>query len=318
MLIRVRNRQRRVNHLARHLGAAMRAQKVRAHVEAEIPRSDLLPGRRVTLSLRWTSLEVLRPSNHPDRSAPELPSLWFLLAEEEHPEPNTEPICWLLVSSRAIETLEEALQSLRWYTYRWRVEQFHFVLKSGCRIEQLQLETAARLEKAISTYSIIAWRLLQITYQARKTPEICCVEILPSLPWEVLHRATHPRQQPLQKPPSLEEAVRWIARLGGFLDRKGDGHPGVKTLWRGWRRLEELAAGYHLALAKATGPPASNDAYGNEQSLRSGRAGLTRIEQSLHGDFKMRWASCLSTDEEPGGIQPWTVSCSPVSLKRTI
>jgi len=262
LLIRVRDWKRRVNHPARHLGAAMRAQEVRAHVEVEIPRTDLLPGRRVRLSLRWASLEVLRPSNHPDRSAPKSLTLWFLLAEEEHPEPNTKPICWLLASSRAIETLENALQSLCWYTYRWRVEQFHFVLKSGCRVEQLQLETASRLQKAISTYSIVAWRLLQMTYQARRTPEICCLDVLPSLPWEVLHHATHQNQPLPEKPPSLEKAVRWIARLGGFLDRKSDGHPGVKTLWRGWRRLEDLAAGYHLALATATRPPASNDEYG--------------------------------------------------------
>lgn len=262
LLIRVREWQRLVNHPLRHVEAAIRAQPVRAQVEVEVPRSDLLPGRRVTLSLRWTSLEVLRPSNHPDRNAPPSLTLWFLLAEEEHPEPDTEAICWLLAFSKAIETLEDALQALRWYTYRWRVEQFHFVLKSGCRVEQLQLEAAERLEKAISTYSIVAWRLLHLTYQARKTPDICCLDVLPSLPWEVLHQATHPHAPVPQKPPTLEEAVRWIARLGGFLGRKRDGHPGVKTLWRGCRRLEYLATGYRLALKQATGPPASYDTYG--------------------------------------------------------
>lgn len=56
---------------------------------------------------------------------------------------------------------------MHWYTLRWVIERFHYVLKSGCHIEQLQLETAARLQRALATYALVAWRLLWLTYQAR-------------------------------------------------------------------------------------------------------------------------------------------------------
>ena len=77
---------------------------------------------------------------------------------------------------------------MRWYALRWLVERYHYVLKSGCRIERLQLETAARLERALATYAVVAWRLLWLTYEARRHPEASCESVLPREQWQVLHR----------------------------------------------------------------------------------------------------------------------------------
>ena len=42
------------------------------------------------------------------------------------------------------------------------------------------------------------------------------------------------------------QAVRWIAQHGGFLARKRAGEPGVTVIWRGWQRLQDIAATWHL------------------------------------------------------------------------
>ena len=114
------------------------------------------------------------------------------------------------------------------------------MLKSGCQIEQLQLETAHRLEMALATYAIVAWRLLWLTYQARCTPDASCEMVLEPHQWQALYATIHGHIYPHATPPTLAEVVRWIAQLGGFLGRKGDGEPGVKVLWRGLRRLDDI------------------------------------------------------------------------------
>ena len=259
LLVRVRDWQRRVNHPAGSLKKALAQQPVQAKVSVEIPRADQKPGRQTVLSVRWACLEILRPVNHPDRASPTSLRVWFLLAEEEQPPAGEKPICWLLASTLPILNLEEAQQTLRWYTFRWRIEQYHYVQKSGCRIEDLQLETAARLQRAITNYSLVAWHLLRLTYLSRAAPQVACVEVMPEVSWEVLYRATHGHRPLPTCPPKLHEAVRWIARLGGFLGRKHDKEPGVTTLWRGWRRLEDITAGYYLAKQHRL---ASSETYG--------------------------------------------------------
>ena len=122
------------------------------------------------------------------------------------------------------------MQAVAWYALRWLVERYHYVLKSGCRVERLQLETAKRLQRALATYAVVAWRLLWLTYEARRHPEASCEAVLPREQWQVLHQVVHKTTTIPAAPPSLREAVRQIARLGGFLARKGDGEPGVKTI----------------------------------------------------------------------------------------
>ena len=85
----------------------------------------------------------------------------------------------------------------------------------------------------------IAWRLLWLTYQARVTPTLSCEVILETQEWQALHRVVNRTKTLPSQPPTLQEAVRLLARLGGFLGRKNDGEPGVKVLWRGLQRLND-------------------------------------------------------------------------------
>jgi len=245
LLVRVCREKRRVEHPARYLDKALEREPVRGHVQIEIPARANRPGRTAQMAVRWLSLEVHAPCHGPKR--PAVP-LTFVLVEEINPPQGEKPVRWLLATTLRVENLEDALRYVQWYAYRWTIERFHFVLKSGCKIEQRQLETVERMERAIPVFSIVAWRLLWLTLQARETPETPCTVILEEFEWQVLCATVHARRRQVPaKPPTLREAVRMIAQLGGFLGRKCDGEPGPQTLWRGLRRLHDLGQGWLAA-----------------------------------------------------------------------
>ena len=175
-------------------------------------------------------------------------SLWAILVQEEAPPAGVTPIVWLLWTSLPITDLDAALRCVRWYSYRWLIERYHFVLKSGCRLEDLQLAAAARLERALATYCIVAWRLLWLTYEARQNPDTPCERALERSEWQALYCHIHKTSRPPATPPTLRQAVRWIAQLGGFLGRKWDGEPGVQTIWLGLRRLADMTAMWQLMM----------------------------------------------------------------------
>lgn len=166
--------------------------------------------------------------------------------QELMPPNGQEALHWRLLSSLPVQTLDEAKRCVRWYRLRWLIERYHFVLKSGCRIEERQLETAARLQTCLSVYAIVAWRLLWLTYQARCAPTASCEVAFTQEEWQTLYCYIHQVSVPPETPPSLQDAVRWVAQLGGFSNRTGDKHPGVKVLWRGWQRLQDLTAMWRL------------------------------------------------------------------------
>jgi IS4 transposase len=204
---------------------------------------DHQPGisaRDVTFTLRWRRVTILVPAKKKKKYANV--TLTAILVTETEPPEGAEPLSWLLLTSLPVQTFLQAAQCVIWYRYRWLIERYHFVLKSGCQLEDLQLETALRLERALATYCIVAWRLLWLTYQARKTPDISCEPAFQTHEWQALYAFTHQTNVLPSATPSLHETIHWIAKLGGFLARAGDGEPGVKTIWRGLRRLDDLAA----------------------------------------------------------------------------
>ena len=150
------------------------------------------------------------------------------------------PIEWFLVTDVPVKSFEDAVEKVKWYVQRWKIERFHYVLKSGCEVEELQFETADRIMKLVAMYSIIASRLLCITYVARTNPEISCETVLEENEWRILYCLTKKTKVPPEIAPTAKEAVSYLAKLGGFLGRKGDGEPGVKVIWRGLRELDTV------------------------------------------------------------------------------
>ena len=245
---------RRVEHEAKHLWPLLLQTPVAGEMMVEVGRSDERPARQAKVSLRWTDLKLEPPGHHKQRRHLASIPLWGLLVEEIEPPEGVSPIAWLLLTSLPVESWAEAVQIVEWYTRRWVIERFHHVLKSGCRVEHLQLETKERLERAVATYCVVAWRLLWLTYAARVQAEEPCSVALAPAEWQVLYCQAHGTSRPPQTAPSLEDAVRWIAQLGGFLGRKNDGAPGVQVLWRGWRRLHDMAETWSLLHSEEPDP----------------------------------------------------------------
>ena len=165
---------------------------------------------------------------------------------EPDPLDGQEAVHWLLLTSLPVTTLAQAQQIVQWYSYRWLIERFHYVLKSGCKLEERQLQSQSRLERLLGVFNLVAWRLLWLTYQTRQTPDASCLVVLAQEEWQALYAHHHRTTQLPSAPPTLSQATRWIAQLGGFLGRKSDGEPGVKVLWRGWMRLQDIVDTWRL------------------------------------------------------------------------
>jgi hypothetical protein len=239
--------ERCVDTPQRTLLATLRAEPVADTQAVELPRADDRAPRTATLTLRYRRLTLPPPAY---RAAERLPAVTLdaVLVQERDAPPGVEPIEWLLLTSVPVDSPADGWERVRWYTYRWRIERYHLVLKSGLRLEERQLGTAARLDCALAVGSVIASRLLELTYAARTQPDAPAGDWVSPTEWTVVWAARHPGQ-PVPPQPTLRQAVREIARLGGFLGRRRDGEPGVITLWRGLQRLHDLLQGYYLALA---------------------------------------------------------------------
>jgi hypothetical protein len=258
LLIRA-TRDRCIAEEARYLRDAVQAAPVGEVVPVAVGRRADRAPREAWLTLRWAALTLLPPRHRPGRAALAPVPVVAILAEEPAPPPGETAIRWLLLTTLPVAGGETALACVRAYAQRWLVERCHFALKAGCRVEALRLRTAERLRRALALYAIVARRLLWLTHLARADPEAPCTVALGAAEWQVLFRTRHPTAEVPARPPPLGQAVRWIARLGGFLDRAGDGEPGLKVLWRGLQRLDDLTLGWQLATAS----PAPSQLVGN-------------------------------------------------------
>ena len=224
------------------LFSAIRQSTVAGEITLKLQRTPRRRERLAVLNVRYGQF-WLQPPAH--LGALGSIAVNVVLAEEPHPPTGEKAVVWLLTTV-SVETFEAACQCLKWYSKRWLIERYFYVLKSGCRVEELQLENAGHLKRAIACYSMVAWRLLWLTYEARQHPEQSVAGILETEEWQVLYCRAHQTKEVPLVAPSLGESVLWIAKLGGFLGRKGDGEPGVETLWRGLGKLHEMAATWEL------------------------------------------------------------------------
>jgi hypothetical protein len=234
---------RRVEHPEQYLWATVTAWSVAATLTVHVPRHEGQPARQAVVSVRFGPV-TLRPPRH--RQAEHLPAVtvWAVSVLEEYPPAGVEPLEWLLLTTWAVPTVEAAVERVEWYGVRFGIEVWHKVLKSGCRIEARQLETGERLQRCLPLYSVLAWRILYATLLSRALPEVPCTVLLALEEWQALYCAIHHTPTPPPTPPTLQQAVHWVARLGGFLARRGDGEPGVTVLWKGFQHLADLTTMY--------------------------------------------------------------------------
>jgi hypothetical protein len=206
--------------------------------QLDLPRTPKRAPRTASLEIRAQTV-LLKAPYRKHTPLPDL-SVRVVWVREVHPPAGVEPIDWLLVTSLPIDTAAAVLQVVDYYTGRWPIEIYFRVYKSGCRVEQLQLETAERLQRCLLLYKIVTWRLLYVMMLGRELPELPCDVVFAAEEWKPVWRVT--QQAPLPKrPPRLGTFVRLLGSLGGHNGRQGDGAPGAEALWRGIRRMADLA-----------------------------------------------------------------------------
>jgi Transposase DNA-binding/Transposase Tn5 dimerisation domain len=236
---------RNVEGLEAQVFATLAAAPVVAQKSLALPASAKRKARTANLQVRACELTLKAPRNGLAHGLAPL-RLWGVWAYEPAPPEGVEPLDWKLLTSVPTASAEDALERLDWYAARWGIEQWHKVLKSGCNIEMRQLESAERLERLIAVYAVIAWRILYATLLARVVPDLVCTAVLADDEWEALYCRIHGTPTPPATAPPLREAVRWIARLGGFLGRSNDGEPGTQTLWQGFQELIPMTEMYRI------------------------------------------------------------------------
>ena len=226
----------------RNVLEAARQAPVLGRVEVQVPRKPGQPEREAVLELAAAVVVVRAPR----RRAADVPAasraLWVVRATELEPPAGCKPIEWILLTTLVVDSFAAASRCVHDYALRWRVERFHYTLKQGCTVERLQFEAAHTLKNALALYSIVAWRLLWLTYTARQQPQAPATELVSPLELRVLEEVT---QAPVH---TAREAIRAIAQLGGFPTNPSAREPGVKVLWRGLRRLEAMVEGWVLAI----------------------------------------------------------------------
>ena len=216
------------------------AAAVIGQVEFDLPVAKGRKKRHVIQSLRVARV-VLNPPQRTGRKLAPV-EVTALLASEDNPPDGEKPVEWLLLSSVNVETAEQAGDMLQWYLARWQIEIFFRILKSGCKVEGLQLEKDGRIEAALSFCMIVAWRILYLTMLGRECPELPCDAVFGDEEWRAAYIVSK-RKPPPNKPPSLNEMIQIVAGFGGFIGRKGDGFPGPQTLWIGLRRVQDFVQG---------------------------------------------------------------------------
>lgn len=220
-------------------------------IEVEIPARDQKAARKLQLETRFGSITMNPPRQHIRKRTEVLPDihLYAVNVVERNPPDGEEALEWMLLTDIQINSFEDAVEKVNWYCLRWRIEVFHKILKSGLKVEKCRLQSADRLVRYLTIMSIIAWRIYWLTLIARTNPDLPCTAFVCEDEWKVLYSKIKKTKSFPKKPPRIGEVVKWIASLGGFLGRKGDGEPGVITLWRGWKRLCDLSDGWNLAMA---------------------------------------------------------------------
>ena len=216
--------------------------KIKVPIEQEGKKNNRKATKYRDAQLELKSIPItLTPSRKQTQIVKEKVNLFAVEAREIDPPQGLEKAHWILLTTIPIESFNEALLVVNFYSKRWRIENYFRILKSGCTVEKCRLGECDRLKKYIMLFSIIAWRIFWMTFIGRMSPKESSDKVLTSNEWKSLFCYFNKESRLPHKPPPINQAIIWLARLGGFLARKNDGDPGPTCLWRGWSRLQDMA-----------------------------------------------------------------------------
>lgn len=234
---------RGVNHPEKYLWEAMQSVPGMGTTQLRIPARGKVAERTAQMSIRCCPVRLRPPRSRKGEGLAEV-EVHVIWAIETTPPKGIEAVEWMLLTSVATSTLEQALERLSWYARRWTIETWHRVLKSGCQIEARQFGDVQRFMRATALFAVISWRILYATLLGRLDADISCEVLLQRFEWQALYCRTHATTALPSIPPPLGQVVLWIAKLGGYLGRTRDRPPGTTVMWRGFLALHEITQMY--------------------------------------------------------------------------
>ena len=238
-----------------HLWAQVQQQACTGIQRLHMPRRQQRAARQADLEIRFAEVQLQPPHS---KASYGCLKLWAVLAQERNAPTGIEALEWMLLTTCRVESFDDAIEKLTWYTKRWCIEVYHRTLKSGCKIEERQLGVANRIEACLAIDMVVAWRVYHLTKLGREVPDVPCTVFFEDAEWIALTAFLTQNPIPPSEPPSLREAIRMVASLGGFLGRTGDGEPGTKSLWLGLQRLDDITATAKIFNPNLRLPPVSS------------------------------------------------------------
>lgn len=211
--------------------------KVRYRREMSLTRTSTRKARVALLEIRVARVEL-----HPPQDRKNLGKVILNVVDVREinlPDDNT-AVSWTLYTSLPIESISDIDRVIDYYASRWTIEVYFRTLKTGCRVEQLQLEKLSRLYNCLSFYAIIAWRTMQLTHLSRENPTLPVNAVFDDAEWMSVWQIVK-KTPPPAVPPTLSEFVPILATLGGYNNRASDPPPGPQCIWMALRRMTDFA-----------------------------------------------------------------------------
>lgn len=203
----------------------------------EISSTSARKGRKAIMQVYSLSVNISLPYMRKKCDNYKPVSVTTILCVEKNPPKGEKSIEWLLITNLSVDSYDSACEKIQWYTCRWQIEIFFKTLKSGCRIEKLQLKNQ-NFSCCLSLYLIVAWRILYLMSLSRVMEDETCEIVFSREEWETVYVVVH-KKKPPKKPPKLKDMIKYVASLGGYMNRRSDPDPGVQTIWIGMRNMQE-------------------------------------------------------------------------------
>lgn len=223
----------------RYLFDFARALPVLKRVQMGVNKSSAQKKRTATLGVAYSSVTLDTPKNN-QRIKP-LACTIIHIREINCPK-NQEPIEWFLLTSLPVASIDNALQVMQYYSFRWIIEEYHKCLKTGFRLEKTQLQTIQRIENLLGFISVSAVKLLQMRDIVRRNPGADARDYVSGEDIEIIQEYYGLKDKQM----TVDKFLRCIAQMGGFLNRKSDGNPGWQSIWEGWKYFMGLKEGINL------------------------------------------------------------------------
>jgi hypothetical protein len=214
-------------------------------VTVNIPRDSRKnkPARQAEMEIAYSTVNVLKPATVKGTGLPEKLTM-NIVRITEISDTTEEIIEWILATNLPLTCSEDAMKIVEYYIQRWKIERYHFVLKSGCNAEKIQQRTYEKIKPMLLIYSVIAMYIMAVTYVGRILPDTLCDIFFDEDEWKILYRIVNKTKKSPDKPYSMADAVKFLGQLGGYKRAPSDGPPGLKVIWKGLFTLYQFMTLY--------------------------------------------------------------------------